>query len=242
MRSRNREVNIFNMSLLDILTGMMGAFLFLMLGMVPYYSKVKSEEQNPQQQNQGNGGGQQGPQIDAILQATATWNSDAKLEFFLYNATSKVWDSINTKSPFLPHGANISDGSSGRGDGWESTGDYVSPPDDHDILIVAIPAPKVPEVIDPKSYSTLHLTTELTLLSSKANAGGVASFSPIFISLPLDTSELKPGHAYAICYINVTRDTTKEKFYQQYHYEWDVINPATDHLPSGVIPMLHPWK
>lgn len=40
MRARNREINIFNMSLLDILTGMLGAFLFLMLGLVPYYSKV----------------------------------------------------------------------------------------------------------------------------------------------------------------------------------------------------------
>lgn len=40
MRARNREVNIFNMSLLDILTGMLGAFLFLMIGMVPYYTKV----------------------------------------------------------------------------------------------------------------------------------------------------------------------------------------------------------
>jgi hypothetical protein len=42
MRARNREINIFNMSLLDILTGMLGAFLFLMLGLVPYYSKAIS--------------------------------------------------------------------------------------------------------------------------------------------------------------------------------------------------------
>lgn len=40
MRARNREINIFNMSLLDILTGMLGAFLFLMVGLVPYYAKV----------------------------------------------------------------------------------------------------------------------------------------------------------------------------------------------------------
>ena len=42
MRARNREINIFNMSLLDILTGMLGAFLFLMIGLVPYYAKVLS--------------------------------------------------------------------------------------------------------------------------------------------------------------------------------------------------------
>ena len=40
MRAKNREINIFNMSLLDILTGMLGAFLFLMVGLVPYYAKV----------------------------------------------------------------------------------------------------------------------------------------------------------------------------------------------------------
>ena len=45
MRARNREINIFNMSLLDILTGMLGAFLFLMLGLLPYYSKVAKGKQ-----------------------------------------------------------------------------------------------------------------------------------------------------------------------------------------------------
>lgn len=44
MRARNREINIFNMSLLDILTGMLGAFLFLMIGLVPYYAKVMSSQ------------------------------------------------------------------------------------------------------------------------------------------------------------------------------------------------------
>ncbi len=37
MKSKHREINIINMSLLDILTGALGAFLFLMLGMIPYY-------------------------------------------------------------------------------------------------------------------------------------------------------------------------------------------------------------
>ena len=46
MRARNREINIFNMSLLDILTGMLGAFLFLMLGLLPYYAKVSKN--NPE--------------------------------------------------------------------------------------------------------------------------------------------------------------------------------------------------
>lgn len=50
MRARNREINIFNMSLLDILTGMLGAFLFLMLGLLPYYAKVsKNKDVNPEE-------------------------------------------------------------------------------------------------------------------------------------------------------------------------------------------------
>ncbi len=42
MRARNREINIFSISLLDILTGLLGAFLFLMLGLIPYYMKVNT--------------------------------------------------------------------------------------------------------------------------------------------------------------------------------------------------------
>ena len=53
MRARNREVNIFNISMLDILTGMLGAFLFLMLGLVPYYTRViQSKLITPEEQQQ----------------------------------------------------------------------------------------------------------------------------------------------------------------------------------------------
>lgn len=41
MKSRNREVNIFNMSLLDILCGTLGAFCFLMLALLPDHIKAK---------------------------------------------------------------------------------------------------------------------------------------------------------------------------------------------------------
>jgi hypothetical protein len=37
VRAKNREINIFNMSLLDVLSGALGAFLFLMLAMIPAY-------------------------------------------------------------------------------------------------------------------------------------------------------------------------------------------------------------
>jgi hypothetical protein len=39
MKPRNREINIFNMSLLDVLCGALGAFCFLMLALFPYYAK-----------------------------------------------------------------------------------------------------------------------------------------------------------------------------------------------------------
>jgi hypothetical protein len=38
MARRNREINIFNMSLLDILCGALGAFCFMMLAALPYYT------------------------------------------------------------------------------------------------------------------------------------------------------------------------------------------------------------
>lgn len=37
MKARNREVNIFNMSLLDVLCGALGAFCFMMLVLFPYW-------------------------------------------------------------------------------------------------------------------------------------------------------------------------------------------------------------
>jgi len=37
MARRNREINIFNMSLLDILCGALGAFCFMMIALLPYY-------------------------------------------------------------------------------------------------------------------------------------------------------------------------------------------------------------
>ena len=50
MRARSREVNIFNMSLLDILCGALGAFCFMMLVLLPYYKPPQNEEGLRQQQ------------------------------------------------------------------------------------------------------------------------------------------------------------------------------------------------
>jgi hypothetical protein len=40
VKPRNREVSIFNMSVLDLLTGALGAFCFLTLALFPYYFKA----------------------------------------------------------------------------------------------------------------------------------------------------------------------------------------------------------
>jgi hypothetical protein len=54
MRARSREINIFNMSLLDILCGALGAFCFMMLVLMPYYKPPQgaAEVQKKQQELQ----------------------------------------------------------------------------------------------------------------------------------------------------------------------------------------------
>jgi len=47
MKPRNREINIFNMSLLDVLCGALGAFCFLMLVLFPFYSQDKGQAKAP---------------------------------------------------------------------------------------------------------------------------------------------------------------------------------------------------
>jgi len=42
VKPRNREVSIFNMSVLDLLTGALGAFCFLTLALFPYYFKMST--------------------------------------------------------------------------------------------------------------------------------------------------------------------------------------------------------
>jgi hypothetical protein len=48
MKPRNREVNIFNMSLLDILCGAMGTFAFMMIVLFPSYTISKNAKPAPE--------------------------------------------------------------------------------------------------------------------------------------------------------------------------------------------------
>lgn len=50
MKPRNREINIFNISMLDVICGAMGTFLLIMIILLPYYKKenfdYKKEAEN----------------------------------------------------------------------------------------------------------------------------------------------------------------------------------------------------
>jgi hypothetical protein len=50
MRRRSREVNIFNMSLLDILCGALGAFCFMMIALLPYWRPAGKTAEDIQKQ------------------------------------------------------------------------------------------------------------------------------------------------------------------------------------------------
>jgi hypothetical protein len=54
MRARRREINIFNMSLLDILCGALGAFCFMMLVALPYYKPPGHEKKLREAQEETN--------------------------------------------------------------------------------------------------------------------------------------------------------------------------------------------
>jgi hypothetical protein len=53
VKPRNREVNIFNMSVLDLLTGALGAFCFLTLALFPSYFKTQKSSASDQHQQLG---------------------------------------------------------------------------------------------------------------------------------------------------------------------------------------------
>ncbi len=44
MRRRNRDINVFNLSMLDVISGALGAFLLLVAVLIPWYKKPLAEE------------------------------------------------------------------------------------------------------------------------------------------------------------------------------------------------------
>ncbi|NCN96722.1 MAG: hypothetical protein GW928_04495 [Rhodoferax sp.] len=51
MKRRNRDINIFNLSMLDVISGAMGAFLIIMVILLPYYKKESIDYQKKLQQS-----------------------------------------------------------------------------------------------------------------------------------------------------------------------------------------------
>src|SRR5689334_4862901 len=51
MKPRNREINIFNISLLDILCGALGTFCFMMLVLFPYYRPNSARQPPPDEKS-----------------------------------------------------------------------------------------------------------------------------------------------------------------------------------------------
>jgi hypothetical protein len=90
MRRPNREVNIFNMSLLDILCGALGAFCFMMLSLFPDHAKVKNLQARLEAAEHSSGGGnaaarahlaeQQAQEARRQLQEAQKQLQDAKAE------------------------------------------------------------------------------------------------------------------------------------------------------------------
>jgi hypothetical protein len=45
MKPRNREVNIFNLSMLDVISGALGALIIIMVVLFPFYGKERTEDE-----------------------------------------------------------------------------------------------------------------------------------------------------------------------------------------------------
>ncbi|HKV53284.1 MAG TPA: hypothetical protein VJN94_01465 [Candidatus Binataceae bacterium] len=91
MKPRNREINIFNMSMLDILTGALGAFCFMTLALMPTYAKARSQKVDPDKPLKG---------YLLLFDSTMQPASCAKLKFELANKASSISGARNHPTPW----------------------------------------------------------------------------------------------------------------------------------------------
>jgi hypothetical protein len=220
MRARSREVNIFNMSLLDILTGMLGAFLFLMLGLVPYYMRAKNA--NPNNPNQT-------PAVDTVFNIVADWNTTAHFDYFLLNGTT--WRGVDVKSMPLSRMAKIENNCCGGGGdtGWQSSSVYANAGDK--ILLACSLQPAAFQ----EPPATVTLTFALTEIESNPDGSGLKSFAQDTWAATARTGGAQLGKVYGLYWITITKDTSKSEYNQQYDFLANVVKPG-DHLPRGVLP------
>ena len=225
MRARSREVNIFNMSLLDILTGMLGAFLFLMLGLVPYYTRAKNASSNSQQ-----GNGPATPQVDTLLNVIGQYDPLAVVDFYMYDPTYG-WSGINAKSAPLPGGTKVDPSACGGGAGWQNVSTFAHA-DSRYLITYSL------EGNEPRpDLQQLTLSIELLAAQSKTDGSGLQNFCPLILCPAFNPSGSKPNTMYGLCWITVTKDPSKAQYYQQWGFTWA---PPKGDLPNGVYPMPAP--
>jgi hypothetical protein len=231
MRARNREVNIFNMSLLDILTGMLGAFLFLMLGLVPYYTKVKDLQQNPQDSSANS---DKPYRLTNVLTVIARWNPKARANIFLYDPNN-AWTGAGAKQSPFPHGVKVIPDACYSSAGWQST-TILAFGNVRYLMVYALPPGSNPALLDRISFS-VDLTTQKIDNTGKNDDGD----APAIVLSSLTPAQARVGPAYAAFWIHVTEDDTQKEYYNQYNVQIEPLD-ATDKLPPGVVPSPTPWQ
>jgi hypothetical protein len=115
VKPRNREVSIFNMSVLDLLTGALGAFCFLTLALFPSYFKVTNASAAASQVSAA----------DAAQAATAA-DELKGLNIKLKSELANVSQNQNGMPPFAMGYVSIMDASGQSCGGYQIT-DYSGP-------------------------------------------------------------------------------------------------------------------
>ncbi len=105
MKPRNREVNIFNMSVLDLLTGAMGAFCFLTLALFPSYFKARKAGLVPKRPAAVSKGKSLKQEIEAEKKAGKQMPPFALLELEANNEQNQYCAALQITSVTVPPGA-----------------------------------------------------------------------------------------------------------------------------------------
>jgi hypothetical protein len=121
MKVRRREVNIFNMSLLDILCGALGAFCFMMLALFPSYIEAKKnkgadmEERLREAEARAEEAEAQAEEADArarqeradqtLIAFRMMWNTTDDVDLWMSSANNAWW---GPKKERLPGGRLVS--------------------------------------------------------------------------------------------------------------------------------------
>jgi hypothetical protein len=226
MRARNREVNIFNMSLLDILTGMLGAFLFLMLGLVPYYTRAKNQT-NPDNTPQA-------PRINNMLTLIVQGENNVTPNYYLLDPREGWLGASDKKNPFPP-GTKVEAGACSAAPGWQNLSTWAYGENRY-LVVYWLPKGTDPKIAGRTTFSVNLTTTQIDLTTEAKD-----SFSPTLICGTINATKAEAGKAYAAFWVHVTEDDSKQKYFLKYSLTLDDIT-AKDKLPPGLAVAPDPWE